>query len=172
MAMVENVHPGWLALVKTPEFKDWHAKQPAEIRALSASPRADDAILLLNTYKSSPAWAALKSREQLAQPLAVKQAPGYPSTKPNALTILMAATAADMANDKLRRDADARAELRQRADINAAVAGSATHDPARPGFGFNTLRSESTSGNLRYCKYDNGIISTVGIGTICPVTSR
>jgi hypothetical protein len=49
--LVSAVHPGWTETVRTPEFIDWMKQQPAEVRTLAESPKADDAIKLLNSYK-------------------------------------------------------------------------------------------------------------------------
>lgn len=48
---VEAAHPGWRVLVNTSEFGTWMKQQPQSVRALAASPRAADAILLLDLFK-------------------------------------------------------------------------------------------------------------------------
>jgi hypothetical protein len=53
--LVGIVHPGWLSTVKEKEFVDWMGKQPDTVRALAASPEAEDAIAMLNMYKATKA---------------------------------------------------------------------------------------------------------------------
>lgn len=45
-------HRGWRDTVKTQEFVTWYNAQPADVRALGASPIAEDAITLLDSYKA------------------------------------------------------------------------------------------------------------------------
>ena len=51
IAIVNAAHPGWSALVTTQPFRDWHKKQPSSVQRLASSPRAEDAILMLDLYK-------------------------------------------------------------------------------------------------------------------------
>lgn len=48
--LVNVRHEGWTETVKTPEFANWHAKQPKEIQDLAFSPKAEDAIRMLDLY--------------------------------------------------------------------------------------------------------------------------
>jgi hypothetical protein len=58
---VEAAHPGWRALVKTSEFHQWRQTQPASVQQLGASPRPQDAILMLDLFKRDrPKWEAAK----------------------------------------------------------------------------------------------------------------
>jgi hypothetical protein len=58
---VEAAHPGWRALVKTSVFHQWRQTQPASVQRLGASPRAEDAILMLDLFKRDhPNWQAVK----------------------------------------------------------------------------------------------------------------
>jgi len=50
---VDAAHPGWQQIVRTQDFKDWLTLQQPPIQRLTASQRADDAILLLDLYKGS-----------------------------------------------------------------------------------------------------------------------
>ena len=50
--LVNVAHRGWKDTVKTQEFTDWYAKQPADVQALGASPVAEDAINLLDQFKA------------------------------------------------------------------------------------------------------------------------
>lgn len=66
--VVELRHPGWVATVKSEDFKAWRAKQTAEVNALGASENATDAIKLLDLYKEAKqkekaAASRLKSAE-------------------------------------------------------------------------------------------------------------
>ncbi|NUX58659.1 hypothetical protein [Paraburkholderia youngii] len=70
--LVNVAHRGWKDLVKTPEFTAWYGQQPEHVKALGASPTAEDAITLLDHYKaqaaSRPDAAAIKaSRQQRMQ---------------------------------------------------------------------------------------------------------
>lgn len=55
---VEEVHEGWQATVKTPEFEAWYKTQPDDMKALAASDRARDAIKMLDAYAKSKEGAA------------------------------------------------------------------------------------------------------------------
>jgi hypothetical protein len=48
---VEAAHPGWVALVRTDDFRNWLSGQPASVKELTASDRAEDAIIILNLFK-------------------------------------------------------------------------------------------------------------------------
>lgn len=48
--IVDDVHPGWFATSRTPEFKQWIAQQPPKIQAWANSPEPEDAILLFDRY--------------------------------------------------------------------------------------------------------------------------
>jgi hypothetical protein len=48
---VEAAHPGWLQTVRSDDFRQWMGRQPGSVQNLAASPRADDAILLIDLYK-------------------------------------------------------------------------------------------------------------------------
>lgn len=50
-AKVELAHPGWIDLVRTNQFSTWVKSQPASVRRLTQSDRAEDAILVLDLYK-------------------------------------------------------------------------------------------------------------------------
>jgi len=51
--LVDIAHRGWRQLVNTPEFVEWIKAQPADVQRLAASPKADDAIDLLDRYKET-----------------------------------------------------------------------------------------------------------------------
>ena len=51
--LVDITHRGWRSLVRTPEFVQWINAQPENVRQLAASPKADDAIDLLDLYKGA-----------------------------------------------------------------------------------------------------------------------
>lgn len=51
--LVDVAHRGWRQLVRTEGFKDWLNAQPDEVRSLAGSPKADDAIELLDRYKET-----------------------------------------------------------------------------------------------------------------------
>ena len=82
-AWVEQAHPGWENTVRTPEFSRWKDKQPASVKALVASPRANDAILMLDLYKKDTAAEASKPKtanksktEKKRPPSVAESAPG------------------------------------------------------------------------------------------------
>lgn len=56
-ARIDLSHEGWEETVKTPDFGDWLQKQPSDVQALSKSPKALDAVKLLDTYKEHQATA-------------------------------------------------------------------------------------------------------------------
>lgn len=51
--LVNIAHRGWTDTVKTQAFVDWMGKQSPEVQALGASPVAEDAIQLLDSFKDS-----------------------------------------------------------------------------------------------------------------------
>lgn len=51
--LVDIAHRGWRQLVNTSEFRTWLAAQPDDVRRLSASEYAEDAIDLIDRYKAS-----------------------------------------------------------------------------------------------------------------------
>lgn len=70
--LVNVAHRGWKDTVKTPDFQTWYGQQPDHVKALGASPTAEDAITLLDHYKAQtvgrPDAAAIKaSRQQRMQ---------------------------------------------------------------------------------------------------------
>lgn len=66
LAQVEQAHPGFIKVVRSPQFERWKEMQPASVQALSASPRAEDAILMLDLYKRDTATAAQRSSTKKA----------------------------------------------------------------------------------------------------------
>lgn len=52
-AMVERAHPGWRFLVRTVDWRSWLAGQDASTLQMVNSPRAEDAILVLDLYKKA-----------------------------------------------------------------------------------------------------------------------
>lgn len=52
IARVDAAHPGWEDTVKSQHFDVWASKQPAEMQALIQSPRAADAIKMLDAYQA------------------------------------------------------------------------------------------------------------------------
>lgn len=51
-ALVRMRHPAWKSTVKTPEFSTWLKAQPDEVRKLTASESADDAVKVLDGYET------------------------------------------------------------------------------------------------------------------------
>lgn len=66
--LVNIAHRGWKDTVKTPEFVSWYEAQPAGVKALGASPTAEDAITLLDSFKATtagkPSAAQIKQQRQ------------------------------------------------------------------------------------------------------------
>jgi hypothetical protein len=66
--LVNIAHRGWKDTVKSPEFVSWYEAQPADVKALGASPTAEDAITLLDSYKAAtagkPSAAQIKQQRQ------------------------------------------------------------------------------------------------------------
>lgn len=62
--LVEDMHEGWKQTVSSDEFKGWFKAQPANVQALANSPRARDAIRLLDSFKAAKQDAANKAEEQ------------------------------------------------------------------------------------------------------------
>lgn len=66
--LVNIAHRGWKDTVKSAEFISWYDAQPADMKALGASPTAEDAIALLDSYKAAtagkPSAAQIKQQRQ------------------------------------------------------------------------------------------------------------
>lgn len=85
-ARVDMVHEDWENTVNTPEFSTWLQGQPDDIKALSSSAFAKDAIKLLNTYadhskpKDTPAAppAKLTPQDRLATAVTPTRGNGQP----------------------------------------------------------------------------------------------
>lgn len=69
-AKVEGKHGDWKAVINTPEFAAWYQQQSPELRALSGSERAADAIRLLDTYQAATAQTAAQQQQQRSTKLA------------------------------------------------------------------------------------------------------
>lgn len=65
--LVDVAHRGWRTLVNTPEFVQWINAQPENVRQLAASPKADDAIDLLDRYKETRKVTQKTSEEIAAE---------------------------------------------------------------------------------------------------------
>jgi hypothetical protein len=64
---IDDKHPGWGDLVRTPAFAGWLERQPAETKALAASASPQDAIRLLDLHAeaSTAAVPATKTKQRL-----------------------------------------------------------------------------------------------------------
>lgn len=84
--LVNVAHRGWRDTVKTPEFVAWYEKQPADIKALGASPTAEDAIALLDAFKETtvnrPSAAQIKQQRQQRMQEAASVARGNQGAAP------------------------------------------------------------------------------------------
>ena len=67
---IEGKHENWKQTVNTPEFANWFLAQPADTRALADSPRARDAIRMLDLYEQAKAKPAADIRQERSQRLA------------------------------------------------------------------------------------------------------
>lgn len=66
LARVDLKHDGWEETVNTPEFKTWFETQAPDVKALADSPKAKDAIRMLDLYQGARA-AALKAQQKKQQ---------------------------------------------------------------------------------------------------------
>lgn len=66
--LVNAAHRNWRDTVKTKDFSDWYEKQGSDVQALGASPKAEDAMALLDKYQ------AQKAGTPAADPAAIKAA--------------------------------------------------------------------------------------------------
>lgn len=69
-AHIEGKHENWRDTVNTPEFAAWFAAQPPETRALADSPRARDAIAMLDLFDKARVRPASEVRNERNQRLA------------------------------------------------------------------------------------------------------
>ena len=67
---IEGKHENWKQTVNTPEFANWFLAQSADTRALADSPRARDAIRMLDLYEQAKAKPAADIRQERSQRLA------------------------------------------------------------------------------------------------------
>lgn len=70
--LLNAAHRNWTETVKSKEFTEWTQKQAPEIQALGASPKAEDAMQMLDLFKAQQAVAA--PRVDPAKVLADRQA--------------------------------------------------------------------------------------------------
>ncbi len=54
---LDSEHPGWVELVRSPEYNDWIKSQPQNVKQLENSSNEDDAIRLIVLYKGRAARA-------------------------------------------------------------------------------------------------------------------
>jgi hypothetical protein len=84
--LVNVAHRGWKDTVKTPDFQTWYGQQPDHVKALGASPTAEDAITLLDHFKAQtankPDAAAIKASRQQRMQEAATVARGTASMAP------------------------------------------------------------------------------------------
>lgn len=69
-ARIEGRHEDWKQTVNTPEFANWFLAQSADTRALADSPKAKDAIKMLDLYEQAKAKPAADIRQERSQRLA------------------------------------------------------------------------------------------------------
>lgn len=53
MQKVEAVFPGWQETIKTEKFKTWYKQQPQALIDMGNSWKSEDALFVLNAYKSA-----------------------------------------------------------------------------------------------------------------------
>jgi hypothetical protein len=63
-AKVEQAHPHWEQTVRSPRFSQWRNTQPASVKALANSDKAEDAVLMLDLYKRDTAVTTKKSAKK------------------------------------------------------------------------------------------------------------
>lgn len=61
--LIEHHHEGWKDTVKSSEFVKWFEGQKPEVKALSKSPKARDAIRLIDAFKADKSAAAEKAKK-------------------------------------------------------------------------------------------------------------
>lgn len=66
LATIDLKHEGWEDDINSPEFEAWFGKQGADTKALAASPKAADAIRLLDQFKADREKAKQKSDQEKA----------------------------------------------------------------------------------------------------------
>jgi hypothetical protein len=69
-ARIEGRYENWRDTVNTTEFAQWFVAQPPEVRALSESPMARDAIRMLDMFHQARAKPASDIRQERSQRLA------------------------------------------------------------------------------------------------------
>lgn len=69
-ARIDGKYENWRDTVKTPEFAAWYSVQSPETKALAGSPRARDAIAMLDLYEKARVRPASDVRQERSQRLA------------------------------------------------------------------------------------------------------
>lgn len=69
--LAEQQVPGWRQTVKSPEFKSWFDKQPAEVKALANSPMSADCVKLVGSFRNSLSGQATNLTQQRQNRLAL-----------------------------------------------------------------------------------------------------
>lgn len=92
---VDDAHPGWQDTKETPEFKDWHAKAPADVPRVATTAR--DAIKLMDAYKD---WK--KGQKTPAEIEAARLKRLEQSQEPQGKKLPVAKAEADMTEAELR----------------------------------------------------------------------
>lgn len=110
LSRVEMRHPGWANTVGTPAFQQWKASQPAEVQALGASPFAEDAIRMLDLFKSGVRAQTpdeLNQQRQGVLNAGTHQRPSAPARLPSAGNVQL--TPEQLWAEEAKRRATARA---------------------------------------------------------------
>lgn len=89
LALVDFKHPGWEESVQSPEFQTWYGKQAPEVQALAQSPKAQDAIAMLDAFAAAKAKAEKDKQQKEANERRLRgavQPKGQPAATPTTLT--------------------------------------------------------------------------------------
>jgi hypothetical protein len=81
-AQIEGAHEGWKQKVNSPEFVAWFQLQAPDVRALADSPRAGDAIKMLNQFEASRSKSATEIKQEREARLAAAATVRPGVTKP------------------------------------------------------------------------------------------
>ncbi len=66
LAAIDLKHDGWEETINSKEFEVWYGAQPKDVQQLSASPKAQDAIRMLDLFRSDEDKAKQKQEQEKA----------------------------------------------------------------------------------------------------------
>lgn len=118
---VDRRHPGWGRTVNTPEFKSWYQSQPQAVQALAKSPKAVDAIQMLDMYVSGKSQATQEARSLNAAALCYR-------AKYHGDALVRDASQSELQDRNIACDTSAPTEARDTSETRETTASASSSD--------------------------------------------